>query len=771
MKYTEELSQSITLDTIVPQHIQDDSPTFVNFLEAYYDWMESLGGTNNVLHKFGNLHEFVNYFANKTKPSSSSYDSFARELYELYVSEYSKSYPVDKVLREDLFIKSIREVLACKGSSDSIKTFFRTVYGAEVEIEFPASRRLTYNSQAYYTIKTHIHTDDVNAADKIRILKLCVGRYFHSKFGTMGQLENVDVHERSGENIVELQFTHVQGGYFVAGDDVSYQFTTQEIQYFDDQHLEINHGTSTDPVYYINNTVTFTVGGVITEYQIEAHGSGYHEGETVVITSGSETESGLAVISAVDGSGGITELRITNSGFGFSAALKIDDRVVPDYSDGSFGGRIYSSGTGAIIRFKAGAASFWDPTRTIIQNIQKLRYIQNNEAVAGSSSFGEYYEMSNSSDPQDPFPYYQESAEEGTYFQRLVNSHDPVDYPWMVVRGNDSRNFGKLYFEMQFNDISSEFNPSGYNFDAHFNGTGLYTAGFVSDACTIPSKDAQLGDYQYSWGVTINGTQTYFRSEGITVQVSRSIPTINSKKTLRFLLDLVSNSCYVGCHDGWFIGTTSNLSALPETPVFENVTYNSGVFLSASGRFIPHIDLIAATRYSQMVYAIPENLAMSPGQGSGSSSFMFDYDPFRVPVLPWDTSSATVVNDEDEYKLTSEDVVYKYKIFAPISPRVWAKIYKACVHPAGTAYETQLRYATDFSGSDALSLRVENVSDWKPVISKTIKSISDLQEYAYKRLDNDINYSSLIVDIKDAPIYFVNQDLIVSCVETVVNTA
>jgi hypothetical protein len=794
MRNTKELSQSISVEGLVPQHVAENNPDFVDFLEAYYDWMEDFGNANNVIHKFGNLHQFVNYFANRTKnKQDANYDSFARELYELYVQEYSKSYPVEKAIREDLFIKSIREALSCKGSVESIKNFFRTIYGQEAEVIFPEQRRITYNAQTTYTIKTHIEfvPDDpvtqeedesipsaLERDNKLKVLNVCVGRYFVSELGTIAQLQNVTYQDKYDKRIVELQFQNLQGGYFVSGDFVTYQFTLEEVLYFSDTvNLNVSYGSPGDKVYYNGNnkTLSFYVGGIITEYDIQTPGSGYRLGETVVISTGEEIQSGLAVISNVGSNGEILELMITNSGYGFNAFLKIDDRASPDYSDGLAGGRIFSGGTGAIIYFKAGAISFWDPRETVISNVQYLDYSENNSSLAGAGSFGEYFQETNSEDPTDALPYIAEG-----YYEKLANSSNPVDYPWIFAKGSDSRNFGKLYFEMQFVDNSEEFGEINFDFNEHFNMGGMYTVGFVSDTCQIQTQNNQLGNIQESWGVWVNRYWTEFRSYGSVIRVNRPIPTVNGMKTIRFVLDLVDNACYVGCVDGWFDGASDNsLTAQPINPVFDGITYDSGIFLGATGKFIPQVSLRCATRFSQFKYSIPENLV--GGQGQAIESFVFDYDPFRVPVLPWDYSNSTIVNSEDEYKLTSEDVVYRYKIRVGLSPRIWNKIYRACVHPAGTTFETQIGIDSQYTDivvgqSDLIVSSPDNIQgesfyDMRPIIEGTFKSISDLQEYASYPINYSMNISDSIDSFKDAPIYLLNQDLIVSCVESVVETS
>lgn len=49
-------SESVTIENVLPLHIIDNNKQFVKFLIAYYDWMEHVGGTHNLMHRMGELH-------------------------------------------------------------------------------------------------------------------------------------------------------------------------------------------------------------------------------------------------------------------------------------------------------------------------------------------------------------------------------------------------------------------------------------------------------------------------------------------------------------------------------------------------------------------------------------------------------------------------------------------------------------------------------------------------------------------------------------------
>lgn len=384
---TTELSQSTTVEEILPQFIAENNSEFVQFIKAYYDWMEVEGNTNNVIHTMGVTYE----------------DKFVEDLYQLYLNEYASVYPFNKAVRKDIFLKNIRHVLSCKGSVDSIKHFFRSIYAQEVQVVFPADRRLTYNASDLHKIKTHIVNVDPDRVTKLQKYNSLVGWYIIGEFNCSAKVESVYSYQYGGFTIVEFQISNLINGFFVSG-----------------EHVACSVPEAEDPI-------EFVVGAIISGYEIIDGGSGYSVGQAIRVYNEYQIESCSAIISSVSSTGAIESVSILNNGYGYETDV--------------FGEVIFSSGVGAIIRFIASSSTTLDDTI----DTNKLVYIEANKSVRGRDSLGEYVVEG----------YFQPG-----YIASNQGSTNPLDYPQAEIRTNNKESTGKHYLEFHV------FASSGLNWPA-----------------------------------------------------------------------------------------------------------------------------------------------------------------------------------------------------------------------------------------------------------------------------------------------------------------
>jgi hypothetical protein len=335
---TKELSQSITVQELLPQHVVDNNPEFVVFLEKYYDWMEQEGNVNNVMHTFGMTYQ----------------DSFVESMYQLYLDEYATKYPFSHALRKDLFIKIIREILATKGSGDAVKLFFSSVLNDRAEVRFPVGRSKTPSDYSLYEIKTHIVTSDANLETKLSNLELLVGNFVYGNRGAIGFVENVEHYEFVDYTIVKITLSRV----------------LERIPFVDGEIVTATIITSPSNTELL---VEFVVGGIISGYEIINPGSGYKVGEYIFVSTGNQYELCRANISSVDANGGITGIKITNTGYGYSVGAK--------------GQVLNSLGTGAEILFVNSSYNVFDTRR----NTTQIAYIESDNIATGKDNLGNYF--------------------------------------------------------------------------------------------------------------------------------------------------------------------------------------------------------------------------------------------------------------------------------------------------------------------------------------------------------------------------------------------
>jgi hypothetical protein len=105
----------------LPSFIAQDNnyETFVSFLEAYYEWMESKGGT---LYHSSNLLDY------------SDIDTTLEEFVDYFYSEFMPSFPTHVLADKRKLLKFSKELYESKGTRASYKFLFRVLYDSQSEI-------------------------------------------------------------------------------------------------------------------------------------------------------------------------------------------------------------------------------------------------------------------------------------------------------------------------------------------------------------------------------------------------------------------------------------------------------------------------------------------------------------------------------------------------------------------------------------------------------------------------------------------------------------
>ena len=107
----------------VPNYVQANYPAFVEFVQAYYDWLKneySPYSIENIINLDETPDEFLTYFKRQ----------LARDI------------PEDIHFSKKLFYQRIKDLYSAKGTEAAYKLLFRLVYGQESEITYPSSQIL-----------------------------------------------------------------------------------------------------------------------------------------------------------------------------------------------------------------------------------------------------------------------------------------------------------------------------------------------------------------------------------------------------------------------------------------------------------------------------------------------------------------------------------------------------------------------------------------------------------------------------------------------------
>lgn len=110
------------IENQLPEHIRGDNPTFVAFMEAYYEWLEQQDNPTQVVHS----HE-------ETIDIDCTLDAYIT----WFRTKFLPQIPEDVLVDKRLLAKNIKDFYAARGSEKSYKFLFRILYDKDVDICYP----------------------------------------------------------------------------------------------------------------------------------------------------------------------------------------------------------------------------------------------------------------------------------------------------------------------------------------------------------------------------------------------------------------------------------------------------------------------------------------------------------------------------------------------------------------------------------------------------------------------------------------------------------
>jgi len=277
----------------VPEFVRLDHPTFVAFLNAYYEWMDSqnpylrtASAVERVLDVDRTFDEYIELFKNQ----------YLLNFPETLAVNSRTGRPVDVLL----LIKNIKQFYQAKGTEKTYEFLFRVLYDTAVEFYYPKVDVLRASDGKWIQKKT---LQIANATGKQ--INSCIGRkiYQRNTSGTVVAAANVlDISkfQLGVFEITELNLSNINGT-FTASLPLEYEISTTERR--------------TEPkVYSVVSSITVTNAG-----------AGYRVGDTVVFTNAaSDIGFGAkAEVSQVTSTGKIVKIKIQNFGANYLSAPTI----------------------------------------------------------------------------------------------------------------------------------------------------------------------------------------------------------------------------------------------------------------------------------------------------------------------------------------------------------------------------------------------------------------------------------------------------------------
>ena len=285
---TETRNTSFLIEEQFPEHIRDDFPTFVTFLKKYYEFMDQDAKQSD---------EIVNYSNDIDYAQEAFLDKWRGAL----ANDFPKSIKVDK----RFFYKRAKDFYEAKGNKESIETFFRLLYGENVEVQYP-SRYILKPSDAFYSVEQAVKLQESEHGGVLEPLEL--------------QGKKIDI--RYYQSTGSVTALNTQNATVTRVEKNTYQTNGLTLQRYD-LILKFDQATTTVKGPGAGAAATPVIGtvapnvGKITSVTINNGGADYHAIPGIVVHGDGTGATATATLA----DGKITAINVTAAGSGYTTAF------------------------------------------------------------------------------------------------------------------------------------------------------------------------------------------------------------------------------------------------------------------------------------------------------------------------------------------------------------------------------------------------------------------------------------------------------------------
>jgi hypothetical protein len=200
------LATSALVPSQVPEFVRSDYPTFVAFVEAYYEYLDGQGvDLLTVVDLDKTLDSFIEYFK----------------------QELAVSFPKEIQVNERFLLQHIKDQYLAKGSEGSFKLLFRLLYNKNVEVGYPGKQLLRasdgrWNQDISLFIRVDLGTPDmidgklVDVVQPNRTFKVLVDRRQYVEI-------EVDRVVQLSDSVFEIFIDRKFFGNIQVGDQIRYK--------------------------------------------------------------------------------------------------------------------------------------------------------------------------------------------------------------------------------------------------------------------------------------------------------------------------------------------------------------------------------------------------------------------------------------------------------------------------------------------------------------------------------------------------------------------
>lgn len=272
----------------VPEFIRIEHPTFIAFLNAYYEWLETQGS------KLRNSMDLA-----KVKDIDTTFDEYVEYFKNQYLLDFPENLALNQTTRtpveEKTLVKYIKQFYRAKGTEKTFEFLFRILYDTNVEFYYP----------------------------KVDILKASDGKWILRKSIRIGGAQGNLIFESAGKRIyqrnalgdVSAAASVIDVSKYQAGSFVVYELNLSNINGTFVASKEIEIETNSDII------IEPKIYSGIASISITNGGSGYRVGDQVRFTNatGDDGFAAKAYVDQVNSAGKILKIVIDNFGLNYDA--------------------------------------------------------------------------------------------------------------------------------------------------------------------------------------------------------------------------------------------------------------------------------------------------------------------------------------------------------------------------------------------------------------------------------------------------------------------
>ena len=273
---------SILIPSQLPEFIRDnpDYSKFVEFLKAYYEWMEQNG---QALDRSKNLLSYKDV------------DETTNEFIDYFVNDFLPYFPEDALLDKRKAIKIARQLYKAKGTPASYSFLFRILYDSDFEYFNTYDSVLKASDGAWYVARSvRLASDDPNFLDTKNL------RLFGETSKTIATIENAVLANTKTEIYISNISRLFQSGEFAKVVDAFNQ-----------------------PVLFDGEVLRAKIIGQIGQIRINSNFRGqlYKAGDPVVVYGGLNSNTGIGATAVVGSAtlGSIQRINVLDGGYGYNA--------------------------------------------------------------------------------------------------------------------------------------------------------------------------------------------------------------------------------------------------------------------------------------------------------------------------------------------------------------------------------------------------------------------------------------------------------------------